>query len=223
MAKLKSLTLVGALVGTLAVAFYARIVRPWSAQWGARRSELARVYPGDELVPHPKINATRAITIHAPVETVWQWLVQIGQGRGGFYSYEWIENLLGLNIHNAERILPEFQNLQVGDTIPLAPGGFGLPVGMLESQRTLVTFGDTRLDEAMQKMTASGNYFAALWGWHLVPLDDHTTRLIERWSADWNPSVWMMLAMRAILEPGAFIMSRGMLLGIKARAERGDG
>jgi len=219
MSKLKSFTLVGALAGALGVAFYARVVRPWSARWGARRSELTCVYPGDERVPHPKLDATRAITIHAPVEIVWQWLVQIGQGRGGFYSYTWIENLLGLNIRNAERILPEFQNLRVGATIPLAPNGFGLPVVMLEPHRTLVTFGDTRRDETMREMTMSGNYFVTLWAWHLVPLDEHTTQLIERWSADWNPNMFVTILMRVFLEPGAFIMSRGMLLGIQARAE----
>ncbi|MBI5303220.1 MAG: SRPBCC family protein [Chloroflexi bacterium] len=222
MSKLKSFTILGALAGTLTIAVYVKRVRPWSLRWGARRSEIKRVYPGDELVPHPRLNATRAITIHAPVETVWQWLVQIGQGRGGFYTYDWIENLMGLDMRSADHIVPEWQTLMVGDIVPLAPGGFGIPVAIREPNRAFVLFGDSREDAAMKEMTAAGNFFTALWGWHLVALDDHTTRLIERWCADWNPSLFNTIFMRAFLEPGAFIMSRGMMLGIKARAEKTD-
>ncbi|CAG0945334.1 hypothetical protein ANRL1_02272 [Anaerolineae bacterium] len=202
-----------------ALAAYVYIWRPRHLRWGATDEEIVRVLPGDELVPNPKLNATHALTIHAPASAVWQWLVQIGQGRGGFYSYDFIENAMGLDIHNAERILPEFQNLNVGDNIPLSPDGFGIPVAILEPHRALVLRGDTRLDPSAIPTMKPGDYFAVTWGWYLDAIDANTTRLVERWRADWNPSWQQNLFMRAFLEPGAFLMERKMLLGIKERAE----
>jgi hypothetical protein len=129
-----------------AAAIYASVVRSWHLRWGTLDDEVDRALPGDELVPNAPLCATHAVTINAPIDQVWPWLVQIGQGRGGFYSYEFIENALGADIHNANRILPEFQNLKMGDQVPLAQGGFGLPVAILVEPRTLVLHGDTRLD-----------------------------------------------------------------------------
>ena len=95
-------------------------------RWGATTAELQRPLPGDDLVPHSRAGYTQAITIRAPVAAVWPWLVQIGQGRGGFYSYEGLENLVGCDIHNAERVLPEFQILASGDLLrPEAAQGQG--------------------------------------------------------------------------------------------------
>jgi hypothetical protein len=145
--------------------------------------------------------------------------VQLGQGRGGFYSYEFVENALGADIHNNDRIMPEFQDLKLGDQIPLAQGGFGIPVALIDPPRTLVLHGDTRVDPHGLPGLRPGDFFNGVWGWHLEPIDDATTRVIERWLADWNPSVQNFVLMRAFLEPGAFIMSRKMLLGIKQRAE----
>lgn len=86
-------------------------------RWGAEAGELTRPLPGDELVPHPKLGYTRAITIEAAPDQVWPWLVQIGQGRGGFYSYDGLENLVGCDIHSVDRVLPEHQDLAVGDIV----------------------------------------------------------------------------------------------------------
>ena len=219
MSKVRALTIFASVFGVGALAAYKFIARPRMLRWGATDEEIARAYPGDELVPNPKLNATHALTIYAPVSAVWQWLVQIGQGRGGFYSYDFIENAMGLDIHNADRILPEFQNLNVGDKIPLSPDGFGIPVAILEPRRALVLRGDTRLDPAAIPTMKPGDYFAVSWGWHLDEIDGNTTRLVERWRADWNPSWQQNLFMRAFLEPGAFLMERKMLLGIKERAE----
>ena len=80
--------------------------------------------PGDELVSRPMMGYTRAITIDAPPDDVWPWLVQIGQGRGGLYSFDGLENLVGCDIHSADRILPDFQRLEVGDLIRLGPPGY---------------------------------------------------------------------------------------------------
>lgn len=209
----------GMAIGSAAIAAYVRRVRPWLLHWGSSENEIRLALPGDELVPHPRLSATHAVTIHATVADVWAWLVQMGQGRAGFYSYDWIENGMGLDIHNADRILPEFQNLKVGDQVPLAPGGFGVPVAILEPCRALVLHGDTRLDPTAIPTLRSGDFFNVSWGWFVEPVDDQTTRLIERWRADWNPSLQNRLFMRLFLEPGAFLMERKMLLGIKERAE----
>jgi hypothetical protein len=206
--------------GAAALAAYVFLIRPWHLRWGATDDEVRRTLPGDDLVPNPRLNATHAVTIHAPVSEVWPWLVQIGQGRGGFYSYDWIENLMGLDIRNADRIIPEFQNLKVGDTVPLAPNGFGVPVAILEPNRALVLHGDTRAGGPGAPNMRPGDYLNVAWGWFLNPIDERTTRLLERWRADWKPSPWNTLFYRIFLEPGAFLMERRNLLGIKQRAER---
>ena len=104
----------GALAAAAAAAasVYWFVVRPWHLRWGATDAEVARALPGDELVPDAKISSTHAITIRAAPAEVWPWLVQLGQGRGGFYSYDWIEDAMGLEIHSADRILPEYQELK---------------------------------------------------------------------------------------------------------------
>lgn len=212
--------IVGLTGGLAAVASYFLVVRPWMLSWGANKDEVNRLLPGDELIPEPKLNATHAVDIQAPPAAIWPWLVQLGQGRGGFYSYEWIENSMGLDIHNANRILPEFQNLKVGDSVRLAPDGFGLPVAILEAQRTLVLHGDTR-QPGLGKIPPMkpGQYLAVTWGYYLFERGDHSTRLIERWKADWSPGLSNTIFYRLFLEPGAFMMERKMLLGIKQRAE----
>jgi hypothetical protein len=205
---------------TAAATAYWFVVRPWHLRWGASDEEIARILPGDELVPDAKISSTHAIAIHASPAEIWPWLMQLGQGRGGFYSYDWIENAMGLDIHTADRILPEYQGLKVGDTIPLAPDAFGLPVAILATEQTLVLHGDTRLpgNDEMPPLKP-GEYLAASWGFYLIGQADGATRLVERWRADYTPTVMNAVFYRAFLEPGAFLMQRKMLLGIKARAE----
>jgi hypothetical protein len=110
-------------LGTALAVAYPAVIRPWMMRWGATDEERHKPLPGDELVPDPLTTSTRAITVNAPVEVVWPWLMQMGTGRAGWYSYAWLENLLprcarGAEITNAERIIPEFQNLKVGDSIP---------------------------------------------------------------------------------------------------------
>ncbi len=107
-------------------------------RWGANDTELGRSLPGDELLTEPRWMWTHAITVNAPVDRIWPWLVQIGQGRGGFYSYEFLENLAGCDIHNASRIIPEMQTLKVGDGIKLHPKAPPLPVALIEPHQALV-------------------------------------------------------------------------------------
>lgn len=85
---------------------YAFVIRPWHLPWGATDAEVEMTLPCDELVEHPKLNATHAITIDAPASGIWPWLVQMGQTRGGFYSYAWLENAVGCRMHNADRFIP---------------------------------------------------------------------------------------------------------------------
>jgi hypothetical protein len=159
---------------------------------------------GDELLPGAGLVTTRAITINAPPEAVWPWLVQMGSGRGGAYTYDRIENLLGLDMHSADRILPEYQDVQVGDEFPMGPGRQVMRVEILNPQRTLTI----RISDM--------NW---VWIFALVP-EDGTTRLISRnriTTAGMHPLSRALYTL--FMEPGSLIMERKMLIGIKQRAE----
>lgn len=206
----------------IALAFLTPFLRPWRARWGATDEEVQHTLPGDELVPHPKWGYTHAVTIKASAAEVWPWLVQMGQGRGGFYSYEFLENLVGCDIHNADRIIPEFQHLQVGESIKLHPK-VPVPVAIVEPNHALVlhfkaetlTTSGTRSEGPTQK-----KHFSSNWMWILEKIDEKTTRLISRWSGDYSPGLKNRLSYGpCFLEPIEFVMSRKMLLGIKRRAE----
>jgi hypothetical protein len=112
-------------------------LRRMMLEWGATAQEAARALPGDELLPDPDLVATRAITIAAPPAAVWPWLVQIGIGRAGAYSYDWLDRLFGLDVRSTRRIVPELQDLCVGDVIPVANDGTGLRVRLIERERVL--------------------------------------------------------------------------------------
>lgn len=214
--------------GVLALALvitYVMAIRPWHLRWGASDEEASQYLPGDDLVVLPQLQATHAITIDAPPAAVWPWLVQMGQGRGGLYSYDWPENLLGLNIHSVNRVLPEHQNLKVGDVIPLEPGGTGPPVVAIDPCRALVLGGTLNADPGPHrspftlKDTKPNASLSVSWVFVLKPIDAQTTRLIERFRLDWTRGLKYTLPNRMILEPVSFIMERKMLLGIKQRAE----
>src|SRR6202040_1830914 len=111
--------------------------RPWHLRWGASIQECDASLPGDDLIVSPDLAATRAITVRAAADEVWPWIAQLGQGRGGFYSYDFLENLVGSEIHSANRITPEWQDVAVGNEVTLAPG-VPLVVTALEPGRALV-------------------------------------------------------------------------------------
>ena len=148
---------------------------------------------------------TRAVTIDAPPSAIWPWLVQMGSGRGGAYTYDWIENLLGLNMHSANEILPQYQHIAVGDELPMGSGRPGMTVEVLDPPRTLAV------------RVADQNW---VWIFALVP-EGESTRLISR-----NRIATAALApvgrlfYTVFMEPGSLVMERKMLLGIKQRAER---
>src|SRR5687767_14759302 len=107
--------------GIALAAAYFGVLRPWFLRWGATGAEITATLPGDDIVPTPRCRSTRAIDIAATPEDVWPWLAQMGQGRGGLYSYERLENLVGCDIHNADEVIPELQNIAIGDRIRLIP------------------------------------------------------------------------------------------------------
>lgn len=211
-----------ALAGMLAATpwVYALFVRPRLLRWGATDEEACRSLPGDEVVPEPVMATTRAITIDAPVAAVWSWLAQIGQGRGGFYSYDWLENLAGCDIHSADRILTEFQRPQIGDSVNLAPG-VGLAVAAVEPGRLLLLrppVPQPHETAAIDKVTP-GAAFDASWAFILAARDDRTTRLFVRFRVTGRPRALTAFLCRVLLEPEHFVMERSMLRGLKRRAE----
>ncbi|MBN2386885.1 MAG: SRPBCC family protein [Anaerolineales bacterium] len=184
------------------------LLRGRRARWGATESEVGAALPGDEFVLAPKWGYTRAVTIQAPVERVWPWLVQIGQGRGGFYSYESLENLVGCDLHNTGQILPAFQTLQVGDGIRLHPQSPPLTVRLIEPGRYFVLHGDARLDGAGP---APDDFVSMTWGFYLEPTEDEATRFLTRGRYDYSrKNRWLYGP--AIVEPIGFIMERKMML-----------
>jgi hypothetical protein len=187
---------VSAAVALLAVGAYVRWLGPWQRRWGATDAEVARTMPGDDLFPDAAAT-TRVITIDAPPEAVWPWLVQIGHGRAGWYSYDWIDND---GRPSLDRIVPELQDLGVGSRILMTPG-MGPVVREVREGCSILSAGE-----------------ADSWCVALYPTGSGT-RLVSRWRAAWPGSVatWFWIA---VSDPGSFVMERKMLKGIKARAER---
>ncbi|HLN78631.1 MAG TPA: hypothetical protein VK204_16430 [Nocardioidaceae bacterium] len=173
---------------------YGLAVRPWLNRWGSTSEERRHRYPGDGH-ERPLVSATRAVTVHAPAREVWQWLVQIGQDRGGFYSYDWLENLAGCQIHSADTIRPELQDLAAGDELTIFPG-VSTRIAELDPHRSLVIEN---------------------WGAYIVdPIDEHSCRLIARSHKDRTPGGLVYLL---TMELPHGVMERKTLLGIKQRAE----
>ena len=166
-------------VSGTALGAYILLFRPWQHRWGATDEEVKRTLPGDELVHHPDVNLTRAITIRARPAEVWSWLVQIGQGRGGYYSYDRLENLMGLKMKTADAINPEWQHIHAGDIIPAEPGGKGFKVLVVEPKRELVIgsveANDEGVFEGFKQM-----FPAFTWAFVFTEVDSEHTRLICR-------------------------------------------
>lgn len=217
----KTIMLTGALISSAAAAYWF-LARPWMASWGSTPAENGRPYPGDDLIPDARLVSNHTVTIQAAPEHIWPWLLQWGYQRGGFYSYDWIDRALGSDdVVSADRILPEFQHLEIGDEVKIFDEG-GFIVHDIEPQRHLV------LHFQMDPTTGQGNqfdkprpehFFEGVWGWHLLPLSPTTTRLTSHWRLNWSDEPQNHIYMRAFLEPGSFIMDRRMLLGIRQRAE----
>jgi hypothetical protein len=196
-------------IGVAAVA-YILFVRPRHLRWGASARECEASLPGDDLIVSPDLVATRAITVRTSADRVWPWIAQLGQGRGGFYSYDFLENLAGCDIHSADRIVPEWLDIKVGDEIKLAPA-VGLEVIALEPGRSLVLRGGVPMGNTPPP-------YDFTWAWVLRDEPDGTARLLvrERYAYT-RPWAWFLVEP---VEAVSFVMSQKMLRGIRDRAEQ---
>lgn len=185
------------------------LLRTWMLTFGSTEDELDAVLPGDALLPRADLVATRTVGIAAPPAAVWPWIAQLGQGRGGFYSYDELENLVGCDIHSAGRIVPELQDVAVGDRIHLAPP-VALTAAVVEPGRALVLRGAATPGQAPPP-------YDFTWAFVLRPGRDGGTRLVVReryaYTAAWA---------RLLVEPVSvvsWVMSQKMLRGIRDRAQ----
>src|SRR5688572_9750931 len=185
----------------------AHALLPWYTRRGTREDERGAPLPGDDIVPHPKTGYTMAITIQAAPSDIWPWLVQMGQGRGGFYTHEWVENLLSADIHNADRVVPAWQRLEMGDTVRLTPDPyFGQP-------GQFMTVAEIQPGRALVFRQTLPNGSTASWALLLLPEDDGTTRVVMRRRGG-DPTLF-----DRVMAPGYAFMDRGMLHGLRERAE----
>jgi hypothetical protein len=228
----KRIAIAGAVIGTVAGVTISRTIRLWRS-WGIDPLEAERALPGDDLVPMPTAIETRAITIDAPPAAIWPWLAQMGFERGGWYSYDQLDN----RGRSVDTILPAFQTPQVGDIIPVAPDA-GFEVKLVEPGRALVLFNDTALVErqalagpprtAMPAGLAASSSmlrqmprdFAASWAFALEPLEGGRTRLIERFRVHFGAGSPAFRVVGPMLGFGVFLMMRRQLLGVAERATR---
>ncbi len=197
-----------------AVAGLLYAARRYYRNWGTTKEECQMRLPGDDLIGRPAVQTTEGVWIDQPPEAVWPWLVQMGQDRGGLYSYQKLENLVGLDHHNADRIHPEWQQLAPGDVIRLVPKGWlglrdgiALPVVEVLDRRTIVLRGSP------PELPWDG-----VWSFHVFPRGDDRSRLLVRLRARLHYPGEVLAA--ELAGPITAVMTRGMLRGIKRRAER---
>lgn len=212
------LALAGGL-GALSTGFLL-LARPWTLRWGATDDEVTRALPGDDIVPDARGQETRAITVRAPVEKVWPWLAQTGQDRGGFYSFDLLENLVGCQMPEGDVLRPEKQRWRLGDKLWMYPrekaGGGGFA--------TLETFVPGRaLGFGTRAMSSPPDApYAGSWSFVAEPLGSSTTRLLVRGRGARGRSLLGRAFDQAIFEPVHFVMERRMMVGIKQLAEGGS-
>jgi hypothetical protein len=200
----------------------APVLRHAFNRWRTTKGEGRAPMDGDGLVSAPRLGYTRAISIDAPPEAVWPWLAQIGQGRGGLYSYDALENLIGCDIHSADTILDDCSEPEVGDLVRLGPDGYPtFRVARVEPPRSLVLVGvDPASNEPPPEAAARTTSPAITWSWRLKRRGARGTRLVTRQRLTFPPT---QSTLWHLIEPVTFVMERKMLLGIKKRAERAAG
>jgi len=194
----------------VAAAVYILVARPRQLRWGASARECEASLPGDDLIASPDLVATRAITVRTSAGRVWPWIAQLGQGRGGFYSYDFVENLAGCDIHSADRIVAEWQDIKIGDEIKLAPA-VGLEVAGLEPGRSLVLRGGVPMGNTPPP-------YDFTWAWVLRDEPGGTARLLVRERYAYTRP-WARFLVEPV-EAVSFVMSQKMLRGIRDRAEQ---
>jgi hypothetical protein len=211
----KWIVVLGAAAGLCVLFFW--IERPWFMRWGATDAEVRATLAGDERVPRAMEQSTRAVTVQAPIDRVWPWLAQLGQDRGGFYSYEILEDLVGCEMPRATRILPEHQDWKPGDALWMYPpdklnGIAHAPLVAFERGRHLVFV--TRPIGARP-----GQTIQATWGFYLEPVGGSQTRLIVRSRGVQSTDVLGAFLDRGLFEPMHYVMERKMMVEIRALAE----
>lgn len=198
--------LIGAAALVVFLALYIALVRPWHMHWGATAAEINRAMPGDTLVPDPLEVTTRAITINAWPAHIWPWLAQMGKGRGGLYSYDWLDRVFGvLDAPSSDTLIPRFQSIKPGDTIPVG-GSPGWPVAVAKPNELLLL----DVHQAGAHVT---------WAFALEPISPTQTRLIMRVRSR-LPRSWRLPLLVAVLDPAEFLMVRRQLIGLRERAEQ---
>jgi len=230
----KRFAIAGAVIGTAAGITISRTVRTWQT-WGVDPSEASKGLPGDDLVPTPTAIETRGIVVDAPPEAIWPWLVQMGYERGGWYSYDQLDN----RGQSAGAILPAFQATAVGDVVPVSRSG-GFEVKVVDPLKAFVLYTDTALVERQAEaatdtearpvpagLAASGAFlrqsprdFAASWAFALQPLGGGRTRLIERFRVRFETPSPAFRVIGPIMGFGVFVMMRRQMMGIAERAVR---
>ncbi len=199
------LVIIAVLLGVIAIVVIAVVLlTPWMDRWGATADETNATFTGDELLPRPAQVVNRAITIRATPDQIYPWLIQLGADKGGMYSYTWFEGLLNCPQVNADRIHQEWQGLRVGDQVKMCPGKFG-PVPY--------TVALLKPFSAVVMGHQENGVWVDLWQFMIQPLPDGTSRLLLRTRTNMTGGFW------SIIHPGVFIMERGMLRGIRDRAE----
>ena len=221
MRRLHKIAFTASAVEALAAAHWFALL-PRLRRWGATPDELERPLPGDDLVPDAFYVTTRAIAVDAPAADVFPWVVQIGQNRGGFYTYDALENLFRLDIHSADTVHPEWQALEAGrDYVTLDPDGtMKLTVVTLDAPHAFVLRTGAPDDGPQPPGSFFRGEIAASWAFIVEPRGATDSRLVIRWRAQWLPTVPAKFAQAFVLEPVHFIMEAGMLRGIRDRAQR---
>jgi hypothetical protein len=204
--------LILALIALIAYFAHLYVVWPWMQTWGATEAEINALLPGDELVPEANLQTTKGVSVQATPAEIYPWLLQIGVERGGMYSYDWLENLFGLNVHTVDQIVPEYQNAQVGDFWRFTPKDYVLNPGpglyvkeLIKDEAVLLCFGmegkpeDTCFDS---------------WQFVLVPQPDGSTRLLLRSNMAIEPELPIKLTYFV-----QFLMEQKMLRTLRDRAE----
>lgn len=201
----------------MTAAFLTPFLRKARNHWGLDETTAARAYPGDELVRAPRWTWTHGVEIAAPSASVWPWIAQIGADRAGFYSYQWLENLAGCRLRNAEVVHPEW-TLAVGSALVLHPDPKAprLEVVALEPERYFVAYG--RPDDEARALKKP--WIAASWLFFIEPLGDERSRLVSRYRVAYSDDLATRMALGpTLLEPVGFAMDRRMLLGVKELVE----
>jgi hypothetical protein len=212
------LTVAAALAAT-GIIGYRKVFRPWHETWGATDEEINAQLPGDEQTAEPASQTTRGVTIEAPPEEVWAWVIQLGADRGGFYSYDRLENLFGLGIHSADEIVPEWQQRTIGDLMyAISNGSGGWYVLEVRPQEALVVKTANLKASRPLRRDEPPAYWEFTWAFVLKDQGDGTTRLLVRERVAFGKKIAEVLM--SPFGVVSFFMTRKMMRGIKLRAER---